>query len=331
MCWRWRRKRHNTMRAAVHYGYGDTNLVRIEEIPVPIPGPGECLIRVMAASINPADWKYLEGRWRPFTGKSFPRQIGADFSGVVVSPGKKVVSFESGDAVLGSVNPFKTGTLAEYVSVPEKSICKKPESIGFVEAAGIPIAAVTAYIGLVKKGRQLDGKHVLITGSGGGVGHVAVQLAKNLGARVTAVCSTAKIDHVRVLGADRIIDYTVDSVKNGDDRYDVIFDCASTFTYREAKRMLRPGGEYLMLEIHGKLWLFAASFLSQRFSIRKMRTFVASPHGARTAVVAGLFERGIVKMTISACFPLEKASEALGILKAGHTLGKIAIEISTGA
>ena len=314
------------MRAAVHYEYGDTDLVQIVELPIPFPGPEECLVRVQAASINPADWKYLEGRWRPFTGNSFPRQLGADFSGTVVSSGTRVVDFSPGDPVLGSVNPFKTGTLAEYVVVSAKNICKKPDSLDFAEAAAIPIAAVTAYIGLNTRGSNLDGENVLVTGSGGGVGHIGVQLAKHFGARVTAVCSKEKGDFCLGIGADVVIDYTSENIKLKREKFDVILDCASTYSFREARAQLRRGGELLVLEIHGNLLLFVASFLSQRLQKRKMRTYVAGPNGIRTADVAKLFADESVKMTVSRRFPLESVSAALGLLKAGHALGKLIIE-----
>jgi NADPH:quinone reductase-like Zn-dependent oxidoreductase len=315
------------MKAAVHYEYGEPDLVRLAELPKPDCPADGYVIRVRACSVNPADWKYIHGNWRWVTGNRFPRQIGADFAGIVDAAGPRARRWQSGDRVMGSVNPFKTGTAAEFVAVGENQLWAMPDGLDFHEAAGIPIAGGTAYIGFCSGRADIAGKDVLITGSGGGVGHLAVQLAKHLGARVTAVCSEGKREFSIALGADEAIDYRETDVSRSDRRFDVILDCAASLDYATAKPILNPGGEYLLLELNGRLWLFATAALSRVFSTRTMRTYLASPSSARCQALKALFDSRTLRMTVSRRFPLEQAGTALAELKDGHAKGKIVIEM----
>lgn len=315
------------MKAAVHYRYGEPEVVEVSDIPKPEPGAGECLIRVKACSVNPADWKYVAGHWRFVTGKRFPRLIGTDFAGIVEAVGPGTTNFSPGDEVIGSINPFKTGAAAEFVVAAARGLWRKPKNMTFTEAAGVPIAGGTAFIAFAEAGRSLRGIDVLITGAGGGVGHLAVQLAAYLGARVTAVCSAGKSDFVRSLGAARAIDYTIEDVAAADERFDIILDCAAVYRYKTARPLLKPGGVYDLLVLKGKLWLFGVAFLSRLFARRKMRTFLASPSGARNRALVELFEREVLQITVSKCFPLAQTGNALRELKTGHATGKIVVEV----
>jgi NADPH:quinone reductase-like Zn-dependent oxidoreductase len=315
------------MKAAVHNEYGEPEVAKVVELPDPVPEKNECLVRVKACSMNPADWKYLAGHWKFVTGNKFPRQIGADFSGIVESVGIEVSTFKSGDQVIGSVNPFKTGAAAELVAVPESALWQKPDSLDFTEAAGIPIAGGTAYLALAMSKMDIRGKEVLITGAGGGVGHLAVQLAAHLGAEVTAVCSAEKGEFVEALGAAEVVDYNTVDIGAAGKQYDQILDCAAVYSYRTARPLLKKGGEFILLVLKGKLWLFAVAFLSGIFARRKLRTFLASPSGNRNRILSDLFESRVLKMTVSARLPLEETGQALRMLKGGHATGKIIIEI----
>lgn len=312
----------------MHYEYGEPDLVRLAELPKPDCPADGYVVKVRACSVNPADWKYMHGNWRWVTGNRFPRQIGTDFAGIVEAAGHRATRWHVGDEVMGSVNPFKTGTAAEYVAVGENQLCAKPEGLDFCEAAGIPIAGGTAYIGLCGGRADITGKDVLITGSGGGVGHLAVQLAKHRGARVTAVCSAEKREFSLTLGADEVVDYRETDVSTSGRRFDVILDCAASLDYATAKSILNPGGEYLLLELNGRLWLFATAALSRVFSKRTMRTYLASPSAERCRALKELFDTKAIRMTVSARFPLEQTGPALVQLKDGHAKGKIAIEVS---
>lgn len=315
------------MKAAVHYDYGDPSLVTVADLPVPSCPKEGCIVRVHACSVNPADWKYVDGNWRLVTGKRFPRQIGIDFSGVIESAGSGVTKFAPGDRVFGSVNPFRTGTAAEYLAVKAKHLAFMPPNLDFIQAAGIPIAGGTAYRGLCGYYRDLCGKKVLITGAGGGVGHIALQMAKNLGATVTAVCSAEKAGFCLSLGADEVIDYrktNIDTLQTG---FDIILDCAASLNYRTARPLLNRRGEYILLELNGRVSLFAVAFFSRFFARRRMRTYLASPSGERCAKLAALFESEALKITVGSRYPLSRAGEALAELKAGHSTGKIVIHI----
>lgn len=315
------------MKAAVHFEYGEPDLLRIVDLPKPACPVAGCVVKVKACSINPADWKYIHGNWRLFTGNRFPRRTGTDFAGVVESVGPKVAAFKPGDSVMGSINPFRTGAAAEYVAAKEAHLCALPSGLDYYEAAGIPIAGGTAYIGLARSSVGLKARKVLITGAGGGVGHLAVQLAKNLGARVTAVCSAAKHDFVRSLGADEVVDYHDVDVNDLGGPYAVILDCAASLGYRSAKPLLEKRGEFLLIEQKGKVWLFGVSVLSGMLGGRRMRTFVAAPSGDRCRELKSLFEAGHLRMTVSRRFPLDRIGEALCILKEGHATGKMVIDI----
>ncbi|HEX7719283.1 MAG TPA: NAD(P)-dependent alcohol dehydrogenase, partial [Woeseiaceae bacterium] len=215
------------MKAVIQRCYGSPEVLRIEEVPKPTPAENEVLVRVRAASVNPADWHGLTGTpyaaARPSTGLRAPNNIrfGTDYAGVVEAIGSNVTTFKPGDKVFGA----RTGSMAEYVEArADRAIVLKPENITFEQAAAIPIAAITALQGLRDKGQIRPGQKVLINGASGGVGTFAVQIAKAFGAEVTGVCSTRNVELVRSLGADQIIDYTKENFTEGTERYDLILD-----------------------------------------------------------------------------------------------------------
>ena len=227
------------MRAVVYARYGGPEALEVREVPRPSAGRGMCLVRVAAASVNPADWKMLAGNWRWVTGRRAPRRpfpprgplrIGLDFSGTVAAAGPGVKGFREGDEVMGLVNPLRTGSMAEYVAVPAAALSRRPRSVSLEEAAGLPVAAATAWIGLHHRRRDLAGRRVLVTGAAGGVGHFALQLGALGGARLTAACSAAKAEPCRRLGAAEVLDYTRAALPDllaGAEPFDLIFDCAS--------------------------------------------------------------------------------------------------------
>ena len=315
------------MKAVVYYRYGGPNVIEIGELPLPVIQERECLVKVCAASVNPSDWKVLEGKWKWATGNRFPRQIGVDFAGVIESIGKEVKEFKRGDSVVGSVLPLRKGAFAEYVAVPERALGRKPTNLRFEEAAGISVACSTAYVGLLHRHKELRGRRVLITGAGGGVGHFAVQLAKLYGAEVAAVCSGSKTDLCRSLGADHIIDYAKTDVLDQALRYDIILNGAASLTYGSAKKILAPQGEFLRLDPQGRLSVFLHSFMSQRQMGRRMWTYLVRPDSDRANRLTKLFEEEKLKVIIGNRYPMEKAADALQECKDGHARGKIIITI----
>ena len=316
------------MRAVVYDQYGEPEQLRLRELPEPRISEEQCLVKVTAVSVNPSDWKTLAGIWRFATGNRFPRRTGIDFSGTVERAGEKVTRFRPGERVIGSVIPLRTGCLAEYVAVPETQLSRVPRNVPPADAAGIPVACSTAYVGLCHRRPDLRDKRVLLTGAGGGVGHFVIQLGRVFGARVTAVCSESKVELCRELGADRVLDYSrTDPLAEGE-RYDLVFDCATSISYRAARSILNPGGEYLLLATYGRLWLFLYSLLSQRTPGRRLWAFLVHPDGERYDRLVDLFEENDLKVVVGSRYPMERAVEAYRESKNGHARGKIIIDVA---
>lgn len=215
------------MKAAVYTKYGPPEVLRIEDIPQPQPAANEVLIKVFAASVNSWDYERLTGQpflYKMLSGFSKPRQtiLGADVAGRVESVGPGVTKFAPGDEVFGDLSTGNWGAFAEFVCADEKPLTHKPQNISFEQAAALPQAAVMALQAVRDYGQTLPGKHVLINGAGGGVGSFAIQIAKYFGANVTAVDSTAKLELMRTLGADQVIDYTKEDFTRTGNQYDVV-------------------------------------------------------------------------------------------------------------
>src|SRR5688572_22412951 len=237
------------MKAIVRRCYGPPDVLALEEIATPVPADNQLLVRVRAASINPADWHVVRGEpymMRIDSGFGAPKnvRVGIDFAGVVEAVGKDVTRFKPGDEVFGGGN----GSLAEYMVVRESgNLTRKPANISFDEAAAVNIGALTSLQALRDGGGVKPGQKVLINGSSGGVGIYAVQLAKWMGAEVTAVCSTRNVELVRSLGADHVIDYTKEDFTSGTQRYDVIMDNVVNRPILQIRRVLAPEGKYLVI------------------------------------------------------------------------------------
>ena len=236
------------MKAAVHRCYGPPEVVKIEDVAKPVPGDEEVLVKVHAAGVNPLDWHFMRGvpyimRLESGFGRPKDQRLGVDFSGTVEAVGKSVTSFKPGDEVFGGRN----GAFAEYVVVnAARNIQIKPARITFEQAAGVPIAAVTALQALRDKGELEEGQKVLINGASGGVGTFAVQIAKAFGAEVTGVASTRNVELVRSLGADHVIDYTKQDFTQGDVVYDLVVDNVGNHSFDDIRRVLKPEGRYVI-------------------------------------------------------------------------------------
>jgi NADPH:quinone reductase-like Zn-dependent oxidoreductase len=307
--------------------YGGPEVLRLREVPEPGPAPWECLVRVHAASVNPADWKLMGGQWRFATGRRFPRGIGIDFSGTVVQAGPLARRFRAGDRVMGMVNPLLRGSIAEYLSVPAGALSRVPRNLGLAEAAGIPVACGTAYLGLHHRRRDLRGRRVLITGAGGGVGHFALQLAARAGAEVTAVCAQPKADVCRELGAAQVVDYAREDPLAAPERFDLILDCASRLSFARARERLSHQGEYLFLDTGGRVWPLVRALASQLSPGRRQWTFLILPGGRRGEMLAGLFERQSLRVVVGGSYPLGDAPAAYRDLMSGQATGKLLIRV----
>ncbi|MBZ0286977.1 MAG: NAD(P)-dependent alcohol dehydrogenase [Anaerolineae bacterium] len=324
------------MKAIVYTQYGSPDVLRYEEVAKPTPADDEVLIKVYAASVNAADWRLM--RADPFlarlmTGGFFKPKypiLGVDISGRVEAVGKKVKQFKPGDEVYVDLSLDGYGGFAEYACAREDQVALKPANLSFEEAATVPLAGVTALQGLRDNGRMQPGHRVLINGASGGVGIFAVQIAKALGAEVTAVCSTRKLDMVRKLGADHVIDYTrEDFTKNGQ-RYDVILAVNGYHPIADYKRSLNRNGSYVMVGGNGPQ-LFQALLLGSwmsRTEGHKMGALTAKPSQKDLDALRELIEAGKVVPVIDQCYPLSETADAIRHLETKHARGKIVISVT---
>ncbi len=320
------------MKAITHNRYGGPDVLKLEVVDMPVVSDGKVLVRVLAASLNPADWHFMSGTpylIRLQAGLRTPKRSiqGIDFAGRVEAVGKDVTQFQSGDEVFGGSG----GSFAEYICVSENSIVKKPANVTFEHAAAVPIAAMTALQGLRDKGRLQPGQKVLINGAAGGVGTFAVQIAKALGAEVTGVCSTRNVEMVRSLGSDHVIDYKLEDFAAGNSRYDLLIDNVGNRSLRTCRSVLSPKGIYVVVGgpkngnwvgpiTHLAKAIFAFMFVSQRAV-----PFIAKQTKADLLVLKELLELGKIRSVIDRRFDLKDTADAFRYLELGHTQGKIII------
>jgi NADPH:quinone reductase-like Zn-dependent oxidoreductase len=316
------------MKALVRHRYGGPGVVRIEDVERPALEDDRVLVRVRASSLNKADWFKLRG-WprllRPVTRDGLLRPksplLGSDFAGVVEAVGKNVTDLAPGDEVFGGRN----GAFAEYVSA--LYVVRKPANVSFEEAATMGIAGLTALQGLQRAEIQ-PGDRVLINGASGGVGTLTVQIAKALGADVTAVCSTRNAEQTRELGADRVLDYTREDFTRAGERYDVIADVAGGHSFRAMRRVLKPDGRVVVIGAHGSrspLRHIAAVKLSAIGSKQPAKFFITKFNNEDLQTLADLMESGQLKPAIDRTYELEEAQDALRTFGEGHVRGKLVL------
>jgi len=318
------------MRAYATDRHGDIKDLSLrDDIAKPAPAPGEVLVKVKAAAVNPADLKVLMGRDGGgfLHASKFPLILGFDFSGVVAEVGSEVKGRAVGDEVFGFL-PYarstRGGTFAEYVAVAADTVGKKPKKISHEEAAAAATSTATALQSLRDKGKLAAGQTVLINGASGGVGSYAVQIAKALGATVTATCSGAKVEHVKSLGADRVVDYKSTPLSQLEERFEVIFDVAASSSYGVCGPLLKPSGTYVSLLPSPSLFLGMARAL---FSSKHCKMMVVQPVASDFDQLAAWFDEGKLKPMVDTSYPLEEVPKALERQRAGDVRGKIAITV----
>lgn len=306
------------MKAVVFNKFGGPEAVEVTNTPRPEPGPGEALIKVRAASINPVDWKVLAGLRGPETA-GFPRVLGLECAGTVEDTGNSEAQLRSGSQVIGYSDLARLGAFAEYVVLPEEQIYAKPEDISFAEAACLPIAACTALQALRDLGKISAGKKVLINGASGGVGHFAVQIARIFKAEVTAVCSAHGAVTARRLGAAAVIDRAQQDFTKGKGRYDIIFDAVAKSSFKACEKILSEKGVYISTQP-------VEPGAGQGY--KKAMTVRNAPNAADIAWLAAAIEAGTLTAVIDKAFPLDRAREALAYSRSEKAHGKIVLRIA---
>ncbi len=321
------------MKAILQDKYGSPDVLGLEDIDKPEVGNGDVLVVVLAASAHIGDWHFMTGLPYLFriagSGLRAPRTRvrGTDMAGRVEATGKDVTRFQAGDEVFGVCD----GAFAEYATARSDRVAPKPANLTVEQAATVPTSGCTALQAVRNKGKVAPGQKVLIIGAAGGVGSFAVQIAKAFGAHVTGVCSTTKVDLVRSIGADDVIDYTRDDFAETGERYDVVLDIAGNRSVSHLRRALVPRGTLVIVGGEGGGRWFGgidrqlrASMLSP-FVSQKLGTFVAKANGEDLLVLKELIEAGKVTPVIDKAYPLSEVPEAIRHLQEGHARGKVVI------
>lgn len=323
------------MRAIVQDTYGSADVLRLEEIERPSIGDDELLVRVHAAGVDAGVWHVMTGL--PYMirimgyGLRGPksRVRGSDLAGRVEAVGSKVTRFRSGDDVFGACD----GSFAEYASVKEKNCAPKPVNLTFEQAAAVPVSGLTALQGIRDHGKVEVGQQVLVTGAGGGVGTFAVQIARALGSEVAGVCSTAKVDTVRAIGAAKVIDYTREDFADSGHRWDLILDTGGNRSLSHLRGVLTPRGTLVIVGGEGgDRWIGGTdrqlrALVLSPFVRHNLRTFVARILQEDLLFLKQLIEAGKVTPVIDKAYPLSQASDAVRHLAERRARGKVVITV----
>lgn len=311
----------STMKAVRIHAYGGREVLVFEDAPRPTPGAGELLIRVAATSVNPFDCAVRAGYMAAFLKSTFPLILGTDISGIVEAVGPDVTAFKRGDDVYARGGVGRDGAYAEYVALPAADVARKPQTLDHVHAAALPHVTLTAWQALFELAQLQPGQTVLVHGAAGGVGHVAVQLAKIRGARVIGTASRNQ-DLLRQIGVDQCIDYQTTPFENVVHGVDVVLDTVGGDTQARSWGVLKPGG-ILVSVIQAPSAETAAAH-----GVRQAMVYSAPPIGKVLTEVAALVDAGQIKPHVSAVLPLREIQKAHELVEGRHTAGKVVLQVA---
>jgi NADPH:quinone reductase-like Zn-dependent oxidoreductase len=312
-----------TMKAIRIHTFGGTEVLQYEDIPIPTINSDEFLIRIFIAGVNPIDWKVREGYRQDVLRHSLPLILGWDFSGMVAAVGSATTAFKLGDAVYGHPSMLRNGAYAEYIAVKENEIAFKPIALDYVDAAVVPLSALTAWQALFDIAHLAPGQKILIHAAAGGVGHYAVQLAKWKGAYVIGTASNKNKSFLSDLGVDEFIDYTTTPFEKIINNVDVVFDTVGGETQMKSWSVLKKNGILVSIVDPKHIDEQAA-----KFDVRG-RYFVVSSNPEQLLKITELIDLGFLKPHIETIFSLENAAKAHRLLQTGHVTGKIALVVSS--
>lgn len=315
------------MKAVFINQYGSTQVLQYGDIETPSLKRDQLLVKVYGSSVNPVDWKIRAGQLQFLTGYKFPLVLGFDVAGEVVEVGESIARFQRGDKIYAYLDSLPGGAYAEYAVVSERVACLKPDTMSYEQAAAVPLAATTALQALRDLGQILPGHKVLINGASGGVGSYAVQIAKAFKAEVTAICGTQNMELVQSLGADRVIDYTVQDFTKDTSVYDIVFDAVGKQSFSGCKNILKSNGIYVTTLPDPDS--VVQSFLTFVVPGKKSKLIVAQSSGQDLAYLKELIEAGKMRSVIEHTYPLSELAAAHTISEQGHVVGKLAIAVAS--
>ena len=332
------------MKAFVVKRYGSNDGVREVEWPQPQPGAHDVLVKIHAASVNPVDFKVREGKLKPVLPYRLPFVLGCDLAGEIVQVGSAVRAFKAGDQVFARANKMRVGSFAEYIAISEDDIALKPASMDMVQAASVPLVALTAWQAFHDEFKLQRGQRVLVHAGSGGVGVFAIQIAKHLGAYVATTTGTGNVEWVRSLGADRVVDYRKQDFARELDGFDLVLDTIGGDTLEKSLQVLKPHGTIVSIsgppdpafaKSIGANFVVALAMRLMSRRIRRLaqkhrmhyRFFFMRPSGKQLRRIAALIDAGELRTVVDRVFPFAQAKEALAYVEAGHAKGKVVIRM----
>jgi len=326
------------MKAIVYTTYGSPDVLEFKDVEKPTPKDNEVLVKIHAAAVTVGDVIVVGGKPFPvrfWSGLFEPKHTipGKEMAGRVEAVGKNVTQFQPGDEVFGDLSVCGLGAFAEYVAVPEHAIALKPVNMSFEQAAAVAESAIVALQGLRDKGKIQPGQKVLINGASGGVGTFAVQIAKSVGAEVTAVCSTKNVARARSLGADHVIDYTKEDFTRSGQKYDLLFNVNGSRSWSDYKRVLKPDATFVLVggpktPLIGPLALLIKLRIAMLGASQKFAFFIANFNREDMLILKDFLETGKLKPFVERTYPLAKISDAMRHLGTGHAQGKIVVQVA---
>jgi NADPH:quinone reductase-like Zn-dependent oxidoreductase len=312
------------MRAVEYDRYGSSEVLQLREVPRPVAGRGQLLVRVRAAALNPKDVLVRSGKFPLLSGRSFPKRVGFDWAGEVEAVGPGVPEVSAGARWFGMLDGWDGGACAEYLAARVDASAPMPGALEFERAAAVPLAGSTALQALRDVARLEPGMRVLVNGGSGGVGALAIQIARVLGAHVTATASGAGVELCRRLGADAVLDHRSADALASPEPFHVVFDVFGNRRFAEARRALVPRGVYVSTVLRSEVLL--ASVLT-RFASRRARLVTVRPRARDLALLAGWVDAGKLTPVVREVFPLERIADAEAAAATKHTLGKIVVRV----
>jgi NADPH:quinone reductase-like Zn-dependent oxidoreductase len=314
------------MRALSYDQFGSIDVLHLSELPCPSAGPNQVLVETRASSINVIDSRVRNGVMGPLVNKRFPKVPGADLAGVVVELGAGADEFKVGDTVFGAVDPFKGGAMAQYVAVPTNQLAHKPVSLSFEQAAALPVAGLAALVALRDLGRMQPRDHVLIHGASGPVGLYAIQIARIIGAQVTAVVGTQGVELARSLGAEQIVDYRKEDLRSHAGPFDIVLNASGKLPYGAATPFLKPKGRHI--EPSPSIPAVIGSMLANLFRQQKHLMLMTKPSRSGLQALAGWVAEDKLHPIIAEQYAMQDFAAAFALAERGATSGKVVLRLA---